>query len=50
MAKADFKSDLELEEEPYHIKPYLFEPEYTEEELRANEGLWEPDKQRSSQQ
>ncbi len=32
MTKADFKSDLELKEEPYYIKPYLFEPEYTEEE------------------
>ncbi len=34
MTEADFKIDFELEGEPYHTEPYLFEPEYTEEELR----------------
>ncbi len=46
MAEADF----ELEEEPFRTEPYLFKTEYSEEELHANERLWEADKQQSSQQ
>ncbi len=37
MAETGFESDFELEEEPDHIKPYLFELE----ELHKQ---WEPDK------
>ncbi len=39
LAKADFESDFELEEEPYHTEPYFFEVEYTEEELRKQEAV-----------
>ncbi len=38
IAKADFESDFELEDEAYHTEPYLSDPEYTEEELCEREA------------
>ncbi len=33
------EAHIELQEEPYCIEPYLFDPEYTEDELRTERQI-----------
>ncbi len=38
MAEADFESDFELQEEPNHTEPQLYELEYADKELSEQEA------------